>query len=84
MLAIHIIHIFDQLIILFLAGGLDHADQLGLQLADFTVDGEQNSALVLASAGVVGISGGGAVVIVGGSGTREQWCLSPNSFTECS
>jgi len=30
-LAVHIIHIFDQLIVLFLAGGLDHADQLGFQ-----------------------------------------------------
>ena len=38
-LAIHIIHIFDQLIILFLAGGLDHADQLGLQLAAFRGSG---------------------------------------------
>jgi len=83
-LTVHIIHILNQLIVFFLAGGLDHADQLGFQLADLTVDGEQDPALVLASAGVVGISGGGAVVIVGGSGTREQWCLSPNSFTECS
>ena len=69
MLTVHVIHILDQLIVLFPAGGLDHADQFGFQLADLTGNGEQDSALVLAAAGVVGISGGIAVVIVGGSGT---------------
>jgi len=68
-LTVHIIHIFDQLIVLFPAGDPDHADQFGFKLADLTVDGEQDPALVLASVGVVGISGGGAVVIVGGSDT---------------
>ena len=68
-LTVHIIHILDQLIVLFSSGGLDHADQLGFQLADLTGDGEQDPALVLASVGVIGISGGGAVVVIGGSGT---------------
>ena len=62
---------------LFLAGRLDHVDQFGFQLADLTVDGEQDSALVLASAGVVGIPGGIAVVIIGGSGTGIGGAVRP-------
>ena len=46
-----------------LATSLDHVDHFLFQLADFSCFREQDAALVLASAGVIGISVGISIVI---------------------
>lgn len=52
---VHVIDVFYQLVVLLLALGLDHVDHFLLQFAYFLCDREQDAALVLASAGVIGI-----------------------------
>lgn len=69
MFPVHIIDVLYQLVVLLFASRLDHADQLCFQLGYFTVDREQDAALVLAASGVIGVSIGNSVVVVDSAGT---------------
>ena len=65
MLPVHIVDILDQLVVLLLAGGLDQVDQFLLKFRYFTVNREQDSALVGASIGIGGIAAGSSAAVCG-------------------
>ena len=64
MLPVYVIDVFHQLVMLLFASRLNHANQLCFQLGYFAVVREQDTALVLASSGIVGVSIGISVVVV--------------------
>ena len=65
MVTVHIIDILHQLIILLFPGGLNHVNQFLLQLGYLPVCREQDAALVLAPACIIGVSAGITVIVIG-------------------
>ena len=63
---VHIIHVLDQLVVLLLAGRLDQTDQLLFRFRYFSLNREQNAALVCASSGIRSVSVCVTVAIVSG------------------
>jgi len=76
MVAVHIIDIFHQLIILLLPGGLNHVNQFLLQLGYFARHREQDAALILAPACIIGVSAGISVIVIGSSGAAVAVSIS--------
>ena len=76
MVAVHIIDIFHQLIILLFPGGLNHVNQFLLQLGYLARHREQDAALVLAPACIIGVSAGISVIVIGSSGAAVAVAIS--------
>ena len=65
MVTVHIIDILHQLIILLFPGGLNHVNQFLLQLGYLPICREQDTALVLAPARIIGVSVSIAIIVIG-------------------
>ena len=76
MVAVHIVDIFHQLIILLFPGGLNNVNQFLLQLGYLPVCREQDTALVLAPACIIGVSVSIAIIVIGSSGAAVTVAIS--------
>ena len=76
MVAVHIIDILHQLIILLFPGGLNHVNQFLLQLGYLARHREQDAALILAPACIIGVSAGISVIVIGSSGAAVAVAIS--------
>ena len=76
MVAVHIIDMLHQLIILLFPGGLNHVNQFLLQLGYLARHREQDAALILAPACIIGVSAGISVIVIGSSGAAVAVSIS--------